>query len=69
MLNNCHFGHYDYESGMLYPYHFRLIFVIFFVAGATFADPVTRSFVIVSFVLTPHIHRSMFIAFTSRLFS
>ena len=33
------------------PYHFSLFSVIFFVAGATFTDPLTCSFLILSFLL------------------
>ena len=43
------------------PYHFRLFSVTFFVTGATLTDPPS--------VVTPHIHFSILIAFTSSLFS
>ena len=56
------------------PYHFSMFSVIFFVIGATFADPLTFSFLIVSFFGTPqsmhpsqHPHlihlQSLFLAF------
>ena len=41
------------------PYHFSLFCVIFFVTGATFTDPLTSSFLILSFFVTPHIHLSI----------
>ena len=42
------------------PYHFSLFSVIFFVtgAGATFTDPLTCLFLILSFLVTPHVHLS-----------
>ena len=40
------------------PYHFSLFSVIFFVTGATFTDPLTCSFLILSFFV---IHRSILI--------
>ena len=43
--------------------------VIFFVTGATFTDPLTCSFLILSFIVTPYIHLSVLISFTSSLFS
>ena len=43
------------------PYHFSLFSVTFFVTGATLTDPPS--------VVTPHIHFSILIAFTSSLFS
>ena len=42
-----------------------LFYVIFFLTGATFTDPLTCSFLILSFFVTPHIHRSILISFTS----
>ena len=39
--------------------------MIFFVIGATFTDPLTCWFLVLSFVVTPHIH---LISFTSSLF-
>ena len=50
-------------------YHFSLFSVIFFVTGSTFADPFTCSFLILSFFVTPHIHLSILISFTSSLVS
>ena len=43
------------------PYHFSLFSVTFFVTGATLTDPPS--------VVTPHIHFSILISFTSSLFS
>ena len=51
------------------PHHLSLFSVIFFVTGATFNYPLTWSFSMLSFFLTPHIHRSILISFTSCLFS
>ena len=50
-------------------YHFSLFSVNFFVTGATFTDPLTWSFLILSFFVTPHIHRSILVSFTSSLFA
>ena len=42
--------------------------LIFFVAGATFTDPLACLFLILSFFVTPHIHHSILISFISILF-
>ena len=51
------------------PYHFTFFSVIFFVTGATSTDALTCSFPVVSVFVSPHIHRSILISFTSSLFS
>ena len=40
-----------------------------YVTGITFTDPLTCSLLILSFFVTPHIHRSILISFTSSLFA
>ena len=42
-----------------------LFSVIFFVIGATFTNPLTCSFMILSFFVTPHIHLIIIISWTS----
>ena len=48
------------------PYRLAVFYVIF---CDTYTDPLTCSFLIVSVFVTPHIHRSILISFTSSLFS
>ena len=51
------------------PYHFSLFSVIFFVTGDIFGDPLTGSFLILPFFVTPHIHRGLLVSCTSSLVS
>ena len=51
------------------PYHFCCISVIFLEACATLVVPRMCSFLILSLRVTPHIHRSILISFTSIRFS
>ena len=51
------------------PYHLSPFSVIFFVADATFTVPLTCSFLVLSFFVTPHIHLSILVSFTSSLLS
>ena len=52
---------------MTCPYHFSLLSVIFLDACTTFVVPRMCSFLILSFLVTPHIHLSILISFTSIL--
>ena len=52
---------------MTCPYHFSLLFVIFLDACTTFVVPRMCSFLVLSFLVTPHIHLSILISFTSIL--
>ena len=47
------------------PYQFNLLSVIFLEACATLVVPRMCSFLILSFLVTPHIHRSILISVTS----
>ena len=49
------------------PYHFSLLSVIFLDACTTFVVPRMCSFLVLSFLVTPHIHLSILISFTSIL--
>ena len=49
-------------------YNFSPFSLIFSLTGATFTDPLTCSFLILSFFVNPHIHRSILISFMSSLF-
>ena len=64
LLSTCH-------SSLLLtcPYNFSLFSVTCYATGITFTDPLTCSLLILSFFVTPHIHRSILISFTSSLFS
>ena len=64
LLSTC------YSSLLLtHPYHFSLFTVIYFATDATFTAHFTCSFLILSFFVTPPIHRSILISFTCSLFS
>ena len=51
---------------LTWPYHFSRFSVIFLDACTTLAVPLTCSFRIVSLLVTPNIHLSILISFTSR---
>ena len=50
---------------LTWPYHFSRFSVIFLEACATLAVPLMCSFRILSLLVTPHIHLSILISFTS----
>ena len=54
-------------SPLLFTYHFGRFSVILYGSGATFTDPLC-SFLILSFIVTPHIHLSILISFTLGFF-
>ena len=51
------------------PYHFNLLSCTFFVIPPTFVVHLILSFLFLSSLVTPHIHRSILISATSNLFS
>ena len=54
---------------LTWPHHLSLYAVIFFLTGATFTDPLTWSFLMLSFFVIPNIYISILISFTFNLFS
>ena len=56
-----------YALLLTYPYRSSIFSVMFYVTGAPFTDPLTRSFLISSFSTTTHIYRSILISFTSSI--
>ena len=70
-----HWWIYHYFSMCPFPllltclYHFSLFSEIFVVTGISFTDPLTCSFMIVSLIVSPFIHLSILISFTSSFLS
>ena len=52
-----------------FSYLFSLFSVMFFVTGATFTDPLKCSFLILTFFVIPHIHRSILVHLQSSFLS